>query len=95
MSSQEIFDLSEKLSKFKTTQDTVVTQLTSVSSDISQQLSDVRNELVDFKKNKENVQNMAFKLEGERCEQTPDGGVTALLLGAAMLGLGAIRRKLS
>ncbi len=63
MASEDIFQLSEKLSQFKTTQDTVVTKLTSISSDISKQLKDVRGELVQFTKEKQNIQNMGFKLE--------------------------------
>ncbi|MDP7079775.1 MAG: hypothetical protein QF415_07795 [Candidatus Undinarchaeales archaeon] len=63
MASEDIFQLSEKLSQFKTTQDTVVTKLTTISSDISRQLKDVRGELVQFTKEKQNIKNMEFKLE--------------------------------
>lgn len=63
MASEDIFQLSEKLSQFKTTQDTVVTKLTTISSDISKQLKDVRGELVQFTKEKQNIQNMGFKLD--------------------------------
>ena len=63
MASEDIFQLSERLSQFKTTQDTVVTKLTAISSDISNQLKDVHGDLVQFKKEKENIHNMGFKLE--------------------------------
>ena len=63
MASEDIFQLSERLSQFKTTQDTVVTKLTAISSDISNQLKDVHGDLVQFKKEKENIHNMGFKIE--------------------------------
>jgi chromosome segregation ATPase len=63
MASEDIFQLSERLSQFKTTQDTVVTKLTAISSDISNQLKDVHGDLVQFKKEKENIHNMGFRLE--------------------------------